>query len=146
MQLRRLSLLLAFAWMALLFYLSHQPSLETPMLFSGQDKVVHAAAYGVLGLLLLAAQPLQAQGYSRQQAGISVLIASLYGLSDEIHQHFIPGRSSEVLDWVADTVGALIAASLLAWLSRALIGVRVNFCSLYRANQRRSEKIDSDPN
>jgi len=118
MLLRRLSLLLALAWMALLFYLSHQPSLETPMLFSGQDKVLHAAVYALLGLLLLAAQPRQAQGYSRQQVGISVLIASLYGLSDEIHQYFIPGRSSEVLDWVADTAGALIAVSLLAWLNR----------------------------
>ncbi len=118
MLLRRLSLLLALAWMALLFYLSHQPSLETPMLFSGQDKVLHAAVYALLGLLLLAAQPRQAQGYSWQQIGISVLIASLYGLSDEIHQYFIPGRSNEILDWVADTVGALIAASLLAWLSR----------------------------
>jgi VanZ family protein len=118
MLLRRLSLLLALAWMALLFYLSNQPSLETPMLFPRQDKVLHAAVYAVLGVLLLAAQPRQAQGYSWQQVGISVLIASLYGLSDEIHQYFIPGRSSEVLDWVADSVGALIAASLLAWLSR----------------------------
>ena len=118
MLLRRLSLLLALAWMALLFYLSHQPGLQTPMLFPGQDKFLHAAVYAVLGVLLLAAQPRQAQGYSRQQVGISVLIASLYGLSDEIHQYFVPGRSSEVLDWVADTVGALIAASLLAWLSR----------------------------
>ena len=118
MLLRRLSLLLAFAWMALLFYLSHQPGLDTPMLFSGQDKVLHAVVYGLLGLLLLAAQPRQAQGYSWRQVGISTLIASLYGLSDEIHQYFIPGRSSEVLDWVADTLGALIGAFLLAWLSR----------------------------
>ena len=118
MLLRRLSLLLALAWMALLFYLSHQQRLETPTLFSGQDKLLHAGAYAVLGLLLLAAQPRQAQGYSWQQVGISTLIAGLYGLSDEIHQYFVPGRSSEVLDWVADTVGALIAASLLAWLSR----------------------------
>jgi len=118
MLMRRLSLLLALAWMALLFYLSHQPGFETPMLFPGQDKVLHAAVYAVLGLLLLAAQPRQAQGYSWRQVGISVLIASLYGLSDEIHQYFIPGRSSEVLDWVADTAGALIAVSLLAWLNR----------------------------
>jgi len=118
MLLRRLFLLLALAWMALLFYLSHQPGLNTPMLFSGQDKVLHAAVYAVLALLLLAAQPRQEQGYSWRQLGISALIASLYGLSDEIHQYFIPGRSPDVLDWAADSAGALIAASLLAWLSR----------------------------
>jgi len=118
MQLRHLSLLLALAWMALLFYLSHQPALHTPMLFSAQDKVLHAGVYALLGLLLLTAQPRPAQGYSWKQVSISVLIASLYGLSDEIHQHFVPGRNSDVLDWIADSVGALIAVSLLAWLSR----------------------------
>ena len=118
MLLRRLSLLLALAWMALLFYLSHQPSLETPMLFPAQDKLLHAGVYAVLGLLLLTAQPRQTQGYNWKQVGISVSIASLYGISDEIHQYFVPGRSSEVLDWVADSLGALIAAALLAWLSR----------------------------
>ncbi|MGB5726017.1 MAG: VanZ family protein, partial [Thiogranum sp.] len=89
----------------------------------GQDKVFHAAVYALLGLLLLAAQPRKAQGYSWRQVGISVLIASLYGLSDEIHQYFIPGRSSEVLDWVADSLGALIGALLLAWLSRKIVSV-----------------------
>ena len=118
MLLRRLSLLLALAWMALLFYASHQPSPHTPMLFSGQDKVLHAAVYAVLGVLLLTAQPRQAQGYRWRQVWISTLIASLYGLADEIHQHFIRGRNSDVMDWVADSVGALIAAALVAWLSR----------------------------
>jgi len=118
MQLRHLSMLLALALMALLFYLSHQPALHTPMLFSGQDKLLHAGVYALLGLLLLGAQPRPEKGYSGRQVTISVLLASLYGLSDEIHQYFVPGRSSEALDWLADTVGALIAVSLLAWLSR----------------------------
>ena len=118
MLLRRLSLLLALAWMGVLFYLSHQPSLPTPMLFAFQDKLFHATAYGILGFLLLGAHTASAQGYTSAQVKVSVLIASLYGISDEFHQYFVPGRSSEVLDWVADTIGALIAASLLAWLSR----------------------------
>ena len=118
MQLRHLSMLLALAWMALLFYLSHQPALPAPMLFSGQDKLFHAGVYALLGLLLLGAQRRPAKGYSGRQVTISVLIASLYGLGDEIHQHFVPGRNSEALDWLADTLGALIAVSLLAWLSR----------------------------
>jgi VanZ family protein len=118
MLLRRVSLLLALAWMTLLFYLSHQPSLETPMLFPGQDKVFHAGVYGVLGILLLASMRRQAGGYRLKQVYISVLIASLYGISDEIHQYFVPGRSTEVWDWLADTVGALVATSLLLWLSR----------------------------
>ena len=118
MLIRRLSLLLALAWMGMIFYLSHHPSLPTPSLFPGQDKLFHALVFGTLGVLLLGALPRGAAGYSWQQAGMSVLIVSLYGLSDEIHQHFIPGRSSELLDWMADTLGALIAISLLVWISR----------------------------
>lgn len=118
MLLRRLSLLLALAWMTLLFYLSHQPGLDTPMLFPGQDKLFHAAAYGVLGVLLLGSMQRQLAGYRWQQVGLSVLIASLYGLSDEIHQYFVPGRSTEAWDWLADTTGALVATSLMLWISR----------------------------
>ena len=118
MLLRRLSLLLALAWMAVLFYLSHQPTLETPALFPGQDKLFHALAYGVLGFLLLDSLAPTTDGFTSMQIRNSILIASLYGISDEFHQYFIPGRSSDAWDWVADTLGAVIAVSLLAWMSR----------------------------
>ncbi len=118
MLLRRLSLLLALAWMALIFYSSHHPIPSTPSLFPGQDKLFHALVFGTLGILVLGALPRGPAGYSWHQAGVSVLIVSLYGLSDEIHQHFIAGRSSEILDWLADTLGALITISFLVWLSR----------------------------
>ena len=118
MLLRRLSLLLALAWMAVLFYLSHQPTLETPALFPGQDKLFHALAYGVLGFLLLGSLAPATDGFTSIQIRSSILIASLYGISDEFHQYFIPGRSSDAWDWVADTLGAVIAVSLLAWMSR----------------------------
>ena len=118
MLLRRLSLLLALVWMTTLFYLSHQPTLDTPDLFSGQDKLFHALAYGVLGFLLLGSRAPEPDGFTELQIRSSILIASLYGISDEFHQYFIPGRSTDVWDWVADTLGAVIAVSLLAWLSR----------------------------
>lgn len=114
--LRRLSLLLALLWMGLLFYLSHQPSLHTPELFPNQDKLIHAVVYGALGVMLLGTQPLRAGHYTWQQIGASVLIASLYGASDELHQSFIPGRSPEVADWIADTLGALAAVLAVAWV------------------------------
>ena len=115
-RLRTLSLLMALTWMGLLFYLSHQPSLPMPSLFSAQDKITHALAYGALAVMLLGSFPLRADRYSWQQIGASVVIASLYGASDELHQSFIPRRSSEIGDWVADTLGALIAVLLVAWL------------------------------
>lgn len=120
MSLRRLSLLLALGWMTWIFYLSNQPALNVPPLFEHQDKAMHFIAYGLLGIFVLAMMPLPSAGYTTTQAWLSTLVASLYGISDEIHQSFVPGRSPEVLDWVADTVGALCATLLLAHLSRAL--------------------------
>ena len=40
--------------------------------------------------------------------------ASLFGASDEFHQSFVPGRDTDVFDWVADTLGA--TAGALVWL------------------------------
>jgi len=36
----------------------------------------------------------------------SLLSAAFYGMTDEIHQYFVPGRSADPWDWLADTVGA----------------------------------------
>jgi len=121
MLLRRLSLLLALAWMAYIFYLSHQPSLDLPQLFPNQDKVMHFGAYAVLGVFLLGALPMALTGFGNAQIVFATLLASLYGISDEFHQSFVPGRSPDVLDWLADTSGALTATLLLAWLSRRLL-------------------------
>lgn len=119
MRIHRLSLVLAISWMAVLFWLSHQPTLDTPSLFSGQDKLFHAGAYGLLGILLLGSRRPEFTGYTGSQALTAALLASLYGISDEFHQSFVPGRSPEVLDWVADTTGALLAVLLLAQLTRS---------------------------
>jgi len=120
MSLRHLSLLLALAWVATIFFLSNQPTLHLPSLFDNQDKVMHAGAYGLLGIFILGSMPLRLPGYTRGQVWFSVLIASLYGISDEFHQSFVPGRTPDVADWLADTLGALLAAMLLAQLSRRL--------------------------
>ena len=112
-------MLLAITWMAVLFWLSHQPSIDTPSLFSGQDKMFHAGVYGLLGIFLLGAMRPGLSGYTGLQVRTSAIIASLYGISDEFHQSFIPGRNPDVLDWAADTTGALLAVVLMAQLTRA---------------------------
>jgi VanZ family protein len=104
--------------MAVLFWLSHQPGTDTPMLFYGQDKIFHAGVYGILGILILGAMRPAFTGYTSGQISTSAIIASLYGISDEFHQAFVPGRSPELWDWVADSTGALLAIILLSQLTR----------------------------
>lgn len=54
------------------------------------------------------------QGYRPNQLFIvSFIFCSLYGISDEWHQSFIPGRESDLFDWIADTVGVSIVLSFI---------------------------------
>lgn len=95
----------------LLFFVSGMSQPPAPDLgFDWQDKVQHAGAFFIMGLLAYRAA---AWLFPRCGHGAHLLIAfcfaSLYGATDEIHQYFVPERSSDILDWVADTVGALLA-------------------------------------
>jgi VanZ family protein len=77
------------------------------------DKGVHFVEYGVLALLLThAAFRTWPRHHPLRTASLAVLITVLWGFVDEIHQGFVPGRSSEALDLVADTAGAIVGASV----------------------------------
>lgn len=45
----------------------------------------------------------------------AAIITILYGASDEIHQYYVPNRSAEVLDWMADIIGAIIAVLIIKY-------------------------------
>lgn len=74
------------------------------------DKVVHFLMFGFLATLICRIQ----SGW--RMAIFAVAVASTYGALDELHQSFVPGRSSDILDWVADTAGASLAVFIyLSW-------------------------------
>lgn len=87
-----------------------------PNLPPGSDKVAHAFSYALLSacLTLATARP-----------GIAVVASGLYGLSDEFHQSFVPRRTSDVFDLVADVVGAVIGALAVVFLRRRLAKRRI---------------------
>ena len=94
--------------MAVIFYVSslHQAPLPQGV----GDKPAHS--FGYLGLGLVIARAL-ARGLppriTLRQALIGFALASLYGITDEFHQRFVAGRSAEIADWYADSLGAVIA-------------------------------------
>lgn len=91
----------ALLCMAAIFVASAQPTVRLPDV-DNSDKMLHFAAYAGLGVLL-------AYGGAPAAMGRRPLIAigTLYGASDEVHQSFVPGRTPDLLDWVADTLGAI---------------------------------------
>ena len=101
------------AYAAVIFYLSSlsHPEQHLPLVTHFSDKVLHTVEYAVLGALCYRALRVSRRDVWRQQAiPLAVLFASLYGISDEIHQLLVPFRESSWLDWVADTIGGTIGA------------------------------------
>ncbi|HEX7238957.1 MAG TPA: VanZ family protein [Longimicrobiaceae bacterium] len=101
----------ALAWAAALFAASSRPGVPVPDAW-GADKVLHFLAYALLGFLL-------ARGASGSGLGARwpVALGWLYGASDEVHQHFVPGRSADPADWAADALGVLAGTLLCARLA-----------------------------
>lgn len=72
------------------------------------DKAAHFFVFGLLATLVAR------NGFVPGRAWMAVAAVSLFGLTDEWHQSFTPGRSVEVIDWIADTLGASVAVTVYA--------------------------------
>jgi len=92
-------------YMVAIFYAS---SLTNPPVPANTDKPIHWLAY--LGLAVLVVRAL-AGGLPRRislgVAAAAVAITIAYGATDEVHQLFVPGRTGDVYDLMADAAGAL---------------------------------------
>lgn len=79
--------------------------------FPYRDKVVHVFEYGALGLLFaracFATWPTRAPA---RLVAVAVLLTTTFGVGDEVHQSFVPGRSADLVDALADLVGACLGA------------------------------------
>jgi VanZ family protein len=93
------------AW---LFWLSSSSNpIHPEMLFRGEDKVIHAVLYGGLAALVsFGIRGSRKPAAPLVQILVPVVFAALYGISDEFHQSFVPHRTADVWDVVADGVGA----------------------------------------
>ncbi|MBT8361469.1 MAG: VanZ family protein [Deltaproteobacteria bacterium] len=107
--------------MGIIFILSHQPGTdEDRSLFPGDDKIAHMIVYGVLAAAVIASfAPDIRKSKSTIVVGLAFIVSLLYGVSDEFHQSFIPGRFSSGADILADAAGAgLICVTWLVLVKR----------------------------
>ena len=103
----------ALAWMAVIFIASSRavpaPVSRVP------DWVSHPVAYAVLAVLLLRAM---AGGLGEPVtfalAARAVIAAFLYGVTDEFHQSFVPGRDADPADLIKNLGGAILGAGACA--------------------------------
>lgn len=113
----------AFIVAIIIFMASSIPGTNMPtVMFPYFDKIEHMAIYAVLSAAV-------ARGFCNWRPWfslrliiiLSVMIGTAYGISDEIHQSFVPGRESDIYDIIADAVGSLLGA-----VSFALIRSRIS--------------------
>jgi len=116
---RRLYFSLLVVWVVFTFFLTSLPGQSIHLPFRIWDKAVHLGFYGVMGFLCT---------LWRRESGVPVgrailsalLFTAVVGVVDEVHQQWIPGRSMELSDWVADTLGGGIGAIISVLLPRLL--------------------------
>ena len=113
----------AGALMAAIFLVSDAP---TPPSLPGSvsDVTAHAVAYAALGAAML--RGVAGAEWARVDARgavLAALLAAAYGLTDEFHQSFVPGRTPELRDAAADALGAAAGVTLV-WAWSIVLAVR----------------------
>ena len=106
----------AILYSGIIFCVSSIPNVTTPLPEVQLDKFLHVLIYLPFGFLV-------ARGIGRSKTSFSskslwvivVLAAFFYGLSDEYHQLFVPGRNFGIFDLIADTIGGAIGGYIYLW-------------------------------
>jgi VanZ family protein len=107
-------------YLIIIFILSSIPGDDFPKVdFEFSDKVVHIIIYAILFLLFFYSLKNQSKYVKLQKFALqySLLFTCLYGVTDELHQYFVPNRSCELYDWFADVIGGLIMYAIIKFYS-----------------------------
>ncbi len=102
------------AWMAVIFVLSSRSTV--PGFGRFPDLVTHGIGYLVLSFLATRALWLGPRLLPSRLL-LAVALATAYGVSDEIHQAFVPGRQPDPWDVGKDALGAVLGALAYQWIA-----------------------------
>ena len=112
--------------MAVIFAMSSLSS-KPDVLGGVGDYTGHFAGYTILAVLTMRGF---ARGTWRGVTGLAavqaVVMSSLYGITDEFHQSFVPGRTSSVADWGVDTLAACVGAGIVMAAARVVLKNRAD--------------------
>ena len=109
-------------YMVLIYHLSSAPPPQTarafPVLFD--IKVLHIIEYAGLASLIFFAVHNTAVISYKWGTVYSIMSTYIYGLTDEFHQVFVPGRGASLLDAFTDLIGACLAMGAIYYLRREI--------------------------
>ncbi|MBK8945939.1 MAG: VanZ family protein [Ignavibacteriae bacterium] len=113
-RLKVLTIPLILYWI-ILFIATTLPSTPYVDVFDISDKIKHFGAYLILAVLLGLNLHFQEKwkGVTQNFLKFTFIICIFYGLIDELHQIFVPNRSGEFLDWVADLIGTIVGILII---------------------------------
>ena len=100
---------ITFGYMGIIFVLSSQQSFRIHGLPENADKVVHIFIYIPLAFLLYLS--LNTSGLKKSLFVVAFIFAGIYGITDEFHQYFVPGRYASAGDVAADFFGAFLGST-----------------------------------
>jgi VanZ family protein len=106
------------SYMLLIFWASSCSSfsLPTPSI-QHLDKFVHAVEFAILGYLLFRAVIHTPSFWLQRHALlVAIVVAVFFGLSDEIHQFFVPLRRLDMFDLAFDSLGAILGSLTALWI------------------------------
>lgn len=92
------------------------------------DKIEHFSAFFILAVLLNLTLIYQRKSLLlfKYAALVTIIICLSYGAIDELHQMFIPGRSADLRDWLADSVGVILGVLILNF-AKSLFNYTIKF-------------------
>ncbi len=94
-----------------IFFISSVPQLALPISFAFSDKLLHLGEYMIFGWLIARALKLSFRGLFMAKLCLLVtIITAIYGVTDEYHQSFVPGRICSGWDTFFDAVGGLLGS------------------------------------
>ena len=108
--------MLPAAWaMSTIWWLSDRERLPELGGFSAElwSVLGHFTMFGLLGLAIWWGLGMNSRLLDRERQWYAIGLATLYGVVDELHQHFVPGRQPDVLDVLTDFVGAVVFVLLV---------------------------------
>ena len=109
----------AVLYSAGIVYLSSKTNPPVPdAIFRINDKVLHFIQYAIFGILWRGAlaQRFRLSNDFRKSHKMALLLGMLFAALDELHQSFVPGRDSDVMDFIADAIGIVTGTWVISWL------------------------------